>query len=69
LPQKIWSRPENPGPGVARRLRIEQWELREAIHKIKQHAGLRPDDNVVIWSNGSVANANGTVIGNVYDEL
>lgn len=65
----IWSRPGNPTRGVATTLGITRAQLRNAIHVIKEDAELEPRDNVTIWSDGSVTDANDELIGNIYDEI
>jgi hypothetical protein len=65
----IWSRPGNPTSGVARVLGISQTELGDALHAIKKNARLRPFDNVRIWDDGSVTDAQDEPIGNIYDEI
>lgn len=69
MAQKIWSRPENPTRGVATALGISRSQLGDAIHAIKAAAGLQPDDNVTIWDDGSVTDANDVDIGNIFDEI
>jgi hypothetical protein len=67
--QKIWSNPENPPEWVARRLRITREQLGEAIHIIKNDAGLSPRDRVNIWDDGSITDEADGWIGNVHDEV
>jgi hypothetical protein len=54
---------------VSDRLGIERWQLREAIHKIKDRSNLRPDDRVTIYDNGNVTDEDGEPIGNIFDEI
>lgn len=53
---------------MSRELGIDPYVCSDALHTIKQSAGLRPDD-VVIYDNGDVTvKLNGDEIGNLYDE-
>lgn len=54
MPRIIWSRPDKPSPGVARALGISETDLGDAIHILKDAAGLGPRDRVRIWDDGSV---------------
>lgn len=54
MPRVIWSRPGNPTRGVARALGISVTDLGDAIHILKDAAGLGPRDRVKIWDDGSV---------------
>lgn len=65
----LWDRTQNPTPYVSRALGIEEWQLRQAIHKIKGRSTLRGQDRVIIYRNGAVTDANGDDLGNVYDEI
>jgi hypothetical protein len=65
----IWSRPENPPESVAVALGITRVQLGDAIHGIKEDAGLGPRDRVTIWDDGSVTDDTNARIGNVHDEL
>ena len=67
--QKIWTRPSNPTRAVANELGITRAQLGDALHAIKKNARLRPRDNVSIWDDGSVMDAQDEVIGNIYDEI
>jgi hypothetical protein len=67
--RKIWSRPGNPTNAVAAVLRVTRIQLGDAIHVIKDDAGLRPDDRVTIWDDGSVTDDADACIGNIYDEI
>jgi Domain of unknown function (DUF4279) len=40
MPRVIWSRSGNPDRVVSEILRIERWQLRNALHRIKEDAGL-----------------------------
>jgi hypothetical protein len=68
VPQILWDQVGNPEPWVARRLGIETWQLRAAIHKIKAYSHLGGADRITIWDNGDVSDDN-EVIGNIYDEI
>lgn len=65
----IWSNPGNPPTSVARRLGITRVQLGEAIHTIKNDAGLGPRDRVNIWDDGSITDDMDVWIGNVHDEI
>lgn len=65
----IWSRPGNPTRGVARMLGISEAELGDAIHILKEAAGLRSRDRVRIWDDGSVTDERDAFVGNIYDEI
>lgn len=65
----IWSNPGNPTNEVARTLGIQRWELRRALHRIKRGQGLAGADRVIIWSDGSVRDEEGDVLGNIYNEI
>jgi hypothetical protein len=66
----LWDRRENPPKWVADQLGIvPDWKLGEAIHALKQAAGLGGADRVSIARDGTVENAHGVKIGNVYDEI
>jgi hypothetical protein len=54
---------------VAARLCISEWDFSNALHKIKEAAGLGGADRVIIWSDGTISEDRGDLIGNVYDEL
>jgi hypothetical protein len=69
MPQRLWSNPGNPPRWVAGRLGISEWDLSDALHKIKKAAGLSGADRVNIMSDGTVADDRGEAIGNVYDEI
>jgi hypothetical protein len=69
MPRIIWSRPENPTRGVARALAISETDLCDAIHSIKDAAGLGPRDRVRIWDDGSVMDDRDVIVGNIYDEI
>ena len=63
----IWSSSGNPTNQVATRLGISRWRLREAIHTIKKRAKLGARDRLTIYDDGSVFDANGEDVGNVYE--
>ena len=65
----LWDRRGNPSPYVSQALGLEEWQLRQAIHKIKGRSPLRGPDRVIIYRNGGVTDENGEVLGNVYDEI
>jgi len=65
----LWDRSANPAPYVSRQLGIEEWQLRNAIHRIKGRGGLADADRVIIYDDGKVTDAHGEDLGNVYDEI
>ena len=65
----IWDRSDNPTRRVSNSLRIERWQLKEAIHRIKASRGLGPTDRVIIYDDGAVTDPMGDRIGNIYDEI
>ena len=70
LPRDIlWNRRGNPGPYVSEALGMEEWQLRQAIHKIKGRIALRGADRVIIYRNGDVTDETGDDLGNVHDEI
>lgn len=69
LARVIWNNSGNPTNYVSDQLGIERWQLREAIHKIKHSADIQPDEQVVIYDDGTVTDANGQPIGNIHDEI
>jgi hypothetical protein len=69
LARVIWNKSGNPTSHVSDQLGIERWRLREAIHKIKSSANIRPDEQVTIYDDGTVTDANGEPIGNIHDEI
>jgi hypothetical protein len=58
----------HPAPWVARELGVSHEKLGEAMHTIKNEAGLTPRDRVSIWDNGDITDDTDTWIGNVHDE-
>jgi|1186.fasta_scaffold14397_2 hypothetical protein len=68
-PRIIWSRPGNPTRQVATALGVTRAQLGAALHAIKKNARLRPNDDVRIYADGSVADASDEIIGNIYDEI
>ena len=50
-------------------LGITRVQLGDAIHSIKEDAGLGPRDRVTIWDDGSITDDTNARIGNVYDEI
>lgn len=69
MPAIIWSRPGNPTRGVATRLGTSETKLGDALHAIKDAAGLAPRDRVTIWDDGSVTDDRDVLVGNIYDEI
>ena len=59
----------NPTRHVSDALRIERWQIRLAIHKIKAANNLGPTDKVIIFDDGKVTDTNGVEIGNIFDEI
>lgn len=69
MPKILWDKLRNPTPYVSEQLGIEQWELRDAIHKIKKRSGLFGADRVIVYDDGKVTDANGEDLGNIFDEV
>jgi hypothetical protein len=65
----IWNQRGNPPKYVSDRLKIQHWQLGEAIHEIKAAGNLRATDGVVIYDDGTVTDEHGDALGNIYDEL
>lgn len=65
----IWDKSGNPTDYVSEQLGIERWQLRKAIHKIKSSADINPTEQITIYGDGSVTDANGEPIGNIHDEI
>jgi hypothetical protein len=65
----LWERRGNPTPWVSRQLGIEEWQLRDAIHRIKDRSGLSGADRLIIHRNGDVTDEHGEDLGNVHDEV
>jgi hypothetical protein len=42
---------------------------RNALHRIKESAGLSGADRVIIWDDGIVSDTQGNPLGNIYDEI
>jgi hypothetical protein len=47
---------------------MSEYDLGDALYKIKRAAGLRGADSVTIWSNGDVS-YDDDAIGNLHDEI
>jgi len=69
VPSIVWSNPGNPTTQVSRALGIERSQLRRALHRIKRAQGLKGADRVTIWNDGSVTDQQGSMLGNIYDEI
>jgi hypothetical protein len=54
---------------VSDELRIERWQLRNALHKIKARSDLGGRDRVIIYDDRTVADADGNELGNIHDEV
>jgi len=66
----IWDKlRRNPTKTVSDQLRIERWQLRGAIHKIKAANNLGATDRVFIYDDGSVTDEKGEPLGNIHDEI
>ena len=65
----LWDKQGNPTKYVSDALKIERWELRQALHKIKARNNLGGADQVIVFSDGQVTDPKGNEIGNVFDEL
>lgn len=58
MPRRIWSNPGNPPASVARQLGLDEYELGDRLHAIKEGAGLGGADRVSIWDDGAVTDDN-----------
>lgn len=65
----LWDKLRNPTPYVSETLGIEEWELRSAIHTIKERSGLSGRDRVIIHRDGKVTDEHGEDLGNIHDEV
>jgi hypothetical protein len=66
----IWDKlRRNPTKAVRDQLRIERWQLREAIRKIKAANNVGATDRVFIYDDGSVTDEKGEQLGNIHDEV
>jgi hypothetical protein len=65
----IWDRLGNPTTYVIDMLGVARWQLRAAVHLIKQRSNLAGADRIVTYDDGRVADANGDDIGNILDEV
>jgi hypothetical protein len=63
-----WSNAGNPPDAVARALGMTPRHFGRALHKIKAASDLSGADRVVIYSDGSVTDGQGEVLGNLHDE-
>jgi hypothetical protein len=64
----LWSNPGNPPDSVARALGMEPRHFGRALHKIKAVNDLSGADRVVIYTDGSVTDEQGALLGNLHDE-
>jgi hypothetical protein len=64
----LWSNPGNPPASIARALGMELRRFSRALHKIKAANDLSGADRVIIYSDGSVTDAQGEPLGNLHDE-
>jgi len=64
----IWSGSRNPTNAVATRLGIPRWRLRAALHEIKRRSKLGATDHVTIYIDGTVVDANGEHVGDIYED-
>jgi hypothetical protein len=64
----LWSNPGNPPDSVARALGIDPRRFSRGLHKIKAAGDLSGDDRVVIYGDGTITDAQGEALGNLYDE-
>jgi hypothetical protein len=63
----LWDKARNPTRYVSEQLGMEEWELRDAIHKIKDRSPLKGRDRIVIYRDGGVTDEHGEELGNVHD--
>ena len=64
----FWSNPGNPPVTIARALDMELRRFSRALHKIKAANDLSGADRVIIYSDGSVTDAQVELLGNLHDE-
>jgi hypothetical protein len=64
----IWSGPRNPTNQVATSLGIPRWRLWVALHEIKRRSKLGARDSVTTYDDGTVRDANGEHVGNIYED-
>jgi len=64
----IWNSPRNPTNQVATTLGVSRWRLRTAVHEIKKRSKLGARDRITIYDDGTVRNANGEHVGNIYED-
>ena len=69
MPRIIWSNPGSPTRAVSDALGIERRQLLNALHRIKEGAGLSGADRVIIWDDGTVTDMQGNPLGNIHDEI
>jgi hypothetical protein len=73
MARRIWTNPHNPPDWVAAEISrttgkpITRYQLGEALHVIKEEAGLNPPDSVIIYDDGNIHNDTDDWIGNVYE--
>jgi len=67
-PRIIWSGSGNPTNAVATRLSVPRWRLRNALHEIKRRSKLGARDRITIYDDGTVRDANGEHVGNIYED-
>ena len=65
----IWDKRGNLPKYVSDRLRIQHWQLGDAIHELKAAGDLRPTERVIIYDDGTVTDESGYVLGNIYNEI
>ena len=66
--RRIWSSPKSPSAEVSQHLGIDERKCHRALHNIKRSNGLRGDENVDIFSDGTVQDKSGEELGNIFDE-
>ena len=64
----LWRNPSNPPDSAARALGMPPHRFGRALHKIKAASDLSGPDSVIIYSDGTVTDAHGEPIGNLFDE-
>ena len=63
----LWRNPGNPPDAVARALDLPPRRFDRALHKIKAASDLSGADRVIIYSDGTVTDAHGEPLGNLFD--
>ncbi len=63
----LWDKRRNPTKWVADQLKMTEWVLGGALHKLKKRSNLGGTDRVIIYDDGKVTVEQGEDIGNLHD--